>query len=199
MHPIEKQLHKDHYHFSRLLRCLQRQVESLESDSRVENPLSLILDALDYIKVYPERWHHPVEDVIFAHIARSHPQHAKKIAAIHAEHQDLEQSTRDLDALFTAIANDTVVPMDRLMRDSREFLMRQLSHIDRENELTYPLMAECLSDGDWQELEAQIEAADDPLFGDNLRQEYMELLDYVLESEAHQQIQAAISQPARRI
>jgi hypothetical protein len=31
MHPIEKQLHLDHYHISRLLQCLQRNIETYES------------------------------------------------------------------------------------------------------------------------------------------------------------------------
>lgn len=189
MHDIEKQLHLDHYHISRLLRCLQRSISNYELQGAWAEHLSVILDALDYIKVYPEHWHHPVEDQIFAYIARRYPVHGAVVAALQSEHEELEAMTRQLNLLFSAIANDTVVPMSQLTRVTREFLTRQLAHIDRENELIYPLLSNCLTPADWALLEAQIDEAKDPLFGPNLRQEYEALHDYVIKVDEELNVQ----------
>lgn len=183
MHPIEKQLHLDHYHISRLLQCLQRNIETYESGGAWAEHLSLILEALDYIKVYPEHWHHPVEDKIFAYIAKHYPQHAEVVAALHSEHKALETQTKELNSLFEAIANDTIVSRDQLSRLTRDFLSRQISHIDRENEMVYPLMSSCLSAEDWSVLASEIDEAQDPLFGDRLQSEYRALHDYVISAD----------------
>jgi len=183
MHSIEKQLHLDHYHISRLLQCLQRNIETYETEDAWAEHLSLILESLDYIKVYPEHWHHPVEDKIFAYIAKNYPQHAETVAALHSEHKALEALTKELNSLFEAIANDTVVPRDRLSRLTRNFLSRQISHIDRENEMVYPLMSNCLNAADWKTLESEIDEARDPLFGDRLQSEYRALHQYVMSAD----------------
>lgn len=187
MHVIEKQLHLDHYHISRLLHCLQRNICHFETAGAWAEHLSLILDALDYVKVYPEHWHHPVEDKIFAYIAKHYPQHAEVVAALHAEHKDLESLTRQLTSMFDAVANDTVVPMEQLSRMTREFLLRQLAHIERENELVYPLLGSCLNADDWKKLEAEIEEARDPLFGVELKNEYQSLHNHIMNTDTELQ------------
>lgn len=183
MHPIEKQLHLDHYHISRLLTCLQRNLETYETENSWAEHLSLILESLDYIKVYPEHWHHPVEDKIFAYIAKNYPEHTSIVATLHAEHKGLETLTKELNAMFEAIANDTVVSRDDLSRLTRDFLQRQISHIDRENELVYPLLSNCLTAEDWAVLEQEIDDAQDPLFGTTLKKEYRALHDYVMRAD----------------
>lgn len=191
MHPIEKQLHQDHYHISRLLRCLQRNLDTYETQNAWAEHLSLILESLDYIKVYPERWHHPVEDKIFAYIAKNYPQHAQLVAALHAEHKGLEALTKELNAMFEAIANDTVVSRDELSSLTRDFLQRQITHIDRENEMVYPLLSNCLNADDWAVLEVEIDEAHDPLFGNSLKKEYRELHNYVMHADLELQRAAA--------
>ncbi len=183
MHPIEKQLHLDHYHIRRLLMCLQRNVDTYETENAWAEHLSLILESLDYIKVYPERWHHPVEDKVFAYIARSYPQHAEVVAKLHSEHKSLEVLTKELNAMFEAIANDTVVSRDELSGLTREFLLRQMTHMDREDELVYPLLSNCLTADDWKTLESQIDDTQDPLFGDSLKKEYRDLHNYVMRTD----------------
>ncbi len=192
MHPIEKQLHLDHYHISRLLHCLQRNISTYQTEGAWSEHLALILEALDYIKVYPEHWHHPVEDKIFAHIVKSYPKYADIVRALHVEHAELERLTKQLNQLFEAIANDSVVPMDQLSRLTREFLTRQLVHIEQENELVYPLMSQCLSETDWSVLEQEIDEIQDPLFGEELREEYQLLHRYVMDADVELQRAASL-------
>ncbi len=181
MHAIEKQLYQDHYHMGRLLRCLERAVERFSTEGG--EGLSLILDAMDYLRAYPEHWHHPVEDQVFAHLVRQYPYYSRIVEDLHREHQRLVKLSAEVESLFQAIANDTVVPMKLLLRKVSEYLTLQGRHIDRENELAFPLMHTCLTDEDWQQIEKAVEFVKDPLFGDQRRQQYLSLYAHIQREE----------------
>ena len=66
MHTVQRQLHTDHFHLQRLLNCLSHEIKCYEYDSLEHVDLTVILSALDYVHDYPDKWHHPAEDVIFS-------------------------------------------------------------------------------------------------------------------------------------
>lgn len=180
MHAIEKQLYRDHYHLQRLLDYLSREIELYECGMASSVELPLILDTLDYIRFYPERWHHPAEDRIFAHILSKNPAEAPFLRQVQEEHVQLLQLTRYMTRLFDAVANDGVVPVAELIRTTREFLHRQLSHIGRENEMVYPLLDKYLTPADWCVLEAQLSIEVDPLFDAPLKADYQNLYSSIV-------------------
>ncbi len=181
MHAIEKQLYRDHYHLQRLLAHLSQEVENYECGMASSVELPLILDTLDYIRFYPERWHHPMEDKIFDRMLAKHPSEAEFITQVQLEHGQLSQLTRYMSQLFDAVANDCIVPVTELVRTTREFIQRQQAHIDRENEMVYPLMEKYLTESDWEELEAEISTEQDPLFDAPLKADYQNLFMRVVE------------------
>ncbi len=185
MHPIERQLYLDHLHITQVLRCFERALDGYRNQSDSAGYLALILDVLDYIEVYPQRWHHPVEDRIYALLLQRVPTLLEVGLSLTAEHKRLEQLTNELNHLFTAIANDSMVPMSHLMRISDEFLEEQLAHLERENRQVFPLLARTLCDPDWQQLERECGLLQDPLFGDRLRQDYENLHASILTLDRH--------------
>lgn len=175
MHAIEKQLYRDHYHLQRLLDYLSHEIDLYERGMASSVELPVVLDTLEYIRVYPERWHHPAEDRIFALILSKQPAEAEYLRQVQEEHVQLLQLTRYMTSLFDAVANDCVVPVAELIRTTREFLHRQRSHIERENEMVYPLMEKYLTDADWCLLDAQLTFGVDPLFDAPLKADYQNL------------------------
>jgi hemerythrin-like domain-containing protein len=190
MHAIEKQLYRDHYHLQRLLEHLDQEVRNYECGMASSVELPLILDTLDYIRFYPERWHHPMEDKIFDRIMAKRPLEADFVNQVQLEHQQLAQLTRYMTQLFDAVANDCVVPVSELVRTTREFIQRQRSHIDRENEMVYPLMEKYLTEADWEELEAEIAMEQDPLFDAPLKADYQNLFMRVVDGNSKSGAQA---------
>ena len=65
MHRIQRQLQIDHNHMQRLLDCFGHEIDCYDFDSKRSADLNIILSTLDYIKTYPNKWHHPTEDIIF--------------------------------------------------------------------------------------------------------------------------------------
>ncbi len=183
MHALQRQLYRDHYHFQRLLYCLQREINCYGPKSTRPAKLSVILDALDYVQVYPEKWHHPVEDVIFRRLLDKEITERELIESLLAEHESLEQLTPRVSQLFLAVANDCVVPAQELRSAAQEFIDRQSQHLDTENDLIYPLIDQYLTDEDWGQVAASLDAMADPLFDKPLQDDYQNLYRYIVEME----------------
>ena len=64
MQEVLKQLILDHMQLERVLSCLERQINHYVNDTGEEPSLSLIQDGMEYIRAYPDTFHHPLEEVI---------------------------------------------------------------------------------------------------------------------------------------
>lgn len=183
MHPTQSQLFADHHNFQRLLNCFEFELAWYEKDQPWRADLAVILDIFDYIQFYPETYHHPTEEGIYELLLEKASEHADLINELKAEHRELEEITRQARLLFNAIASDSVVPMQKLLEVSREFLARQREHMKRENEFIYPLLSQHVSYEEWEHVTGELEQARDPLFSQAIEDEYSSLYDAILEAE----------------
>ncbi len=183
MHPTQSQLNADHYNFLRLLRCLEAELTCYEADQAGKAKLSTILDIFDYVQVYPEKFHHPIEDLVFELLLVKQVEHSDELWGIKSEHKKLEQLTHNAAQLFTSIANDTVVPVADLVAASKIFIARQVDHINRENRLVYPLLDKNISDDEWDAITEKVRVGRDPLFNDAVKSEYKNLYKAIIQAE----------------
>jgi len=184
MNLLEKRLRKDHSRIKMVLDCLQYQLDCYGDEQQGSPELNIILEAINYLQAYPEKWHHPLEDLIFAELQRRKLDKNGVIAALLIEHQRLEKQTEDVFKLFYSLANDCVVPVEVLKGKTQDLIDEQRRHIDTENEHVYPLMAKHFSDKDWQVLGGQAGDVHDPLFGTLLREDFADLYQYILEIDS---------------
>lgn len=183
MNILEKRLRKDHSHIKMVVGCLQHQINCYGGTSLQSPDLSVALEALDYIQAYPEKWHHPLEDVIFTELQERGLDEKGIIASLRIEHVRLEGQTQEVSQLFYNLANDCVVPVDLLKGKTQAMIDEQLCHMDTENEHVYPLMGKYLNDSDWERIGKLVGDVHDPLFGSPLKQDFEDLYQYVLEVE----------------
>ena len=66
---IVAMLHSEHRYMHALLDILEQQVEKLQPGRIADYPL--MLDVVDYLSRYPDQYHHPREDLLFASLARN--------------------------------------------------------------------------------------------------------------------------------
>lgn len=183
MHSTQSQLFADHHNFLRLLNCFEAELAWYEKDQPWDANLAVILDIFDYIQFYPETYHHPAEEAVYDLLLAKSVEESGVIAELKAEHRELEEIARKARTLFNAIANDSVVPVHKLVAVSREFLERQREHIRRENELVYPLLSAYVSHEEWEGVARELEKQRDPLFSRGIEDEYNSLYDAILEAE----------------
>lgn len=181
MNRIYRQLCRDHMHMQQLLDAFEQLLCELDRRDRDPSTLALILDALDYISVYPDHWHHPVEDLVFERLLEKPIPNRDVITATQAEHRQIADTTRHMNRLFYAVANDAAVVRDKLLGAARDYLQLQRDHMQRENCVVFPLVEEYLRPADWAAIEKRLQLRRDPLFNPGVKRTYEALHEYLTE------------------
>ena len=179
---ILQRLNNDHKNIAQILYCLRSQIRGYE-DPNSEPNIAQIMDILDYISTVPERWHHPLEDLVFQRLLEKNPPHPEQIKAVLREHEDLERLTGELKTAFERVALDIAVPVAHLYRTATIYLSRQMLHLDAEETVLFPLAEEYLEDDDWAYIEELAEERIEDL-DESSRTEYEHLKDSILNFDA---------------
>ncbi|GAB2887744.1 hemerythrin domain-containing protein [Microbulbifer echini] len=184
MNSIYRQLCLDHKNMQQMLNAFEHLLQDLFGDSeRDPNTLSLILDALDYFSVYPDRYHHPVEDLILARLLTKPVHDRNAIYEAQMQHEQIAATTKHMCALFYAVANNAMVERRVLQGASRAYLQLQRSHIDLENSIIFPQIEQYLQVEDWKQIRRQVEEIKDPLFNKSTKNIYESLHEYLTQPE----------------
>jgi hemerythrin-like domain-containing protein len=78
-------LSQEHRNIERLLAVLERELEIFDRGGRPD--YEVIRAVISYFEVYPEVYHHPQEDLIFAKLNIRDPAAAAKVGDLAREHQ----------------------------------------------------------------------------------------------------------------
>ena len=178
MKPIIDKLHNDHINFIKLLGFLENQQHLLLECKRTD--LESMLDAIRYMKEYPDFVHHPLENVVFKYFLEHHDEVHSELETLLHEHDELPELTdKLLEMLQNALAD---VPQDRkqLCRYLKEYISTQKEHMNREESLVYPTLNSVLKEDDWDSIRSELELVKDPLFGSSVKKSYQALLQKVI-------------------
>jgi len=161
----------EHDHILRKLNLLELQYLDM---CRGKIPdYSLMRSIIVYIQEYPEKIHHPLEDMIFS-ILIERVDDLEFVQELIAEHTQLEVVTRRLRESLESLSNG-MVSMEDLEQQLSEFLVGQRQHIYLEEAEVYPLVQSVLTKEDWKRLDSAVPVLDEPLFGRRTRQDYERL------------------------
>lgn len=182
MTAIMSQLHQDHLNLSRLLDLLKEKSDRLQAGERPD--YRLMLDVVNYIVDYADQHHHPLEDQIYTYAASHYPENAARLDAVGQEHRRIGEQTSAFQELLGSILQDTVVPMSQFQQQLDDFIQQQSRHLNQEEGVIFPLLEQVLQPADWEVLEQQLLSRPDPLFGDQIADEYRHLYKSLLQQDA---------------
>lgn len=178
MHSILDSLHRDHKNFARLLDFLSEQLALIQSEGLPD--MELLLDIVGYIESYPDLVHHPTEDTIFTHFLTKHDgADAAIVEYLMDEHRQLRELTAALRSTLDGILHDTPLQRESLAQQLNEFIDRQWKHLNAEESAVFPLLDRTLSEEDWRAIAAHLPELADPLFGEDLQQQFRSLYERV--------------------
>lgn len=161
----------EHDHILRKLNLLELQYLDM---CRGKTPdYSLMRSIIVYIQEYPEKIHHPLEDMIFS-ILIERVDDVEFVQELIAEHTQLEVVTRRLRESLESLSNG-IVSVEELEQQLSEFLVGQRQHIYLEEAEVYPLVQSVLTKEDWKKLHYAVPVLDEPLFGRRTREDYERL------------------------
>lgn len=172
-HEILEGLHEDHINMSTI--CAIVDAELIEIENGGKPDFGLLEDIMAYVTAYPDKVHHPTEDVVFERLVSAAPEAGADIEQLLAEHTELIAAGRDFLALVRAVEEEAVVTRAEIVAKGRAYLEMLTGHMDKEESGLFRLAADRLGASDWAAIGAQVQAMEDPLFGPAVANDYRRL------------------------
>ena len=164
--------HADHSNFSRLLDLVEQQIDAFRAGKQAD--YELIRLTVYYLRHYPDRVHHPRENVAFRRLVERDPQLGSDVEWCIREHALIaEAGEKLLNCLNHIIAGDEVKAME-LKAAAATYLAYYRHHLAVEEHQIIPRAVELLKPGDWAAM-SDIAAEPDPLFESEGDARYSEL------------------------
>jgi len=165
--------HADHVRFARLLDLLDR--ELLRFHQGEQPDYALLLDVVHYLRHYPDRHHHPREDVAFARLAERDPAMSLPVARRLQEHRVIAAAGDALLEALQGVVEGALLERSALERTAATYIVYYRHHLEAEEHYVMPRAGQLLTAEDWAAVAAAAPAGADPLFGGNADARYSEL------------------------
>lgn len=158
-HPLDA-LTRDHQRFAKLLDLMSAQIAQLQV---AENPdYDLLRDIFDYMTNYPDRVHHPHEDVIFARVVERAPFSYPLVEKLTQQHKSIAKSGARFLVRLQSALDGAILTREAVEQPALEYLKLYREHMRLEEEEVFPLCREHLRPEDWQTVAAAFAAEPDP-------------------------------------
>ena len=164
--------HADHSNFARLLDLVEQQVDAFHAGKRLDYELMRLI--VDYLRHYPDRFHHPREDVAFARLVKRDPRLQLEVARRMQEHVVIAAAGEALLNCLNEIIVGVVIERATLEAAAATYLVYYRHHLAAEERQVIPRAVELLTPADWAAV-AAIPTEPDPLFGVDFDARYSEL------------------------
>lgn len=165
--------HSEHAYFGRLLDLLQQELERLRRGRKAN--YEVMLDVVEYLHVYGDRYHHAREEAAFSFLAFHRPDLRERLNRLGEEHIALAWvGERLLDELNDAVEGFAST-LDDLQALTGTYLILYREHIANE-EVDIVSAADVLTEDDWSSVSQAMPPRADPLFGVTPERRYQELL-----------------------
>jgi len=159
---IIERLSKEHRNIETLLAVLEHE---LEISDRGERPDYQVIRAIIYyFQLYPELYHHPIEDLVFAKLKLRNPAAAAKVGNLTLEHQKGAERLRRVAQAIDGVLADREIPRPNWV--VRDFIESERHHIRMEDRDFFPAALMALKPQDWTEIASASTNSEDPLFNE---------------------------------
>ncbi|HBQ49413.1 MAG TPA: hemerythrin [Hyphomonas atlantica] len=177
-------IHRDHMNMERVLSVMNRVAEGLGRADGVERSLGLLASIVYYIRLYPERCHHPKEErYLFKVLARRDEGADDLIRELKSQHAEGKRQIARLDLAVKAY-DRTREDLTTLRRVVDDYAVFQRRHMDLEESELLPLARKGLADDDWSEVDQAFARDADPLFNENMEAGFRVLFERITCDEA---------------
>ncbi len=166
-------LDRDHANVARLLELLESEILAIEVGKTPDYPL--LQDIMRYMTQYPDRFHHPKEDLIFVQLLKRDPGARADVDDLLEEHITLGLAGQDFDRLLRTSSVDSVDLREQLGTLGFAYIRALREHMLKEERKLFPLAKVVLTKEDWKLIDDEVDAIEDPLFGPMISDEYQRL------------------------
>jgi hemerythrin-like domain-containing protein len=171
---VMQRLRGEHAYIGTLRKAMSVETDKLKRHT--EPDLVMLRDMLRYLMEYPDVHHHPLEDQLFAKLAKHRNGVRSEVLELLAEHKDMAKESlylyHKLDAL---VLGDEKLQKNLLRASLTDFLELYGEHVRQEETTVFPAAEALLSPKEWRDIAHTLHTIDDPVFGMNGSEQYARL------------------------
>jgi nitrite reductase/ring-hydroxylating ferredoxin subunit/hemerythrin-like domain-containing protein len=171
----------EHTNLRRLLDVLDAEIRLFHEGARPD--YDLMLDAVDYLIHYPDRFHHPKEDAAFERLLDAAPDSRALADAFKVEHRVIADSGALLVKQLQGVVGGILMPRAAVEGPAATYSTYYRQHMAHEEAEFCPRAERLLGAGDWAAVEKAVPVQRDPLFGDRPEERYAALYRHVVKGE----------------
>lgn len=150
-------LRLEHENLNQLLDLIDEQRRLASAGGELD--LDLLGTVAEYFGGYPDKCHHPIEDLVFARLKMRNPDAVSDPDKLADEHAQIENLTAELTQAIATDDDETGLAdmLERFTDDYRKHMNMEEAHF-------FPAAAQALSEQDWEEIDFSLFDSPDPLF-----------------------------------
>jgi len=165
----------EHKYVSRLLPLLEAEAAKLKQNRRAD--FDCLDDIMHYMVHFPDRYHHPKENLIFDRMSGLAPSTAKTVARLRRDHEKMAEQGPALHARIVAQKKSRSAAKARELADEIGFYASNMrAHMKLEETAVLQPACNTLKKADWQRIDTAIKAINDPIFGEEISERYLTLM-----------------------
>lgn len=158
---------KDEHRSLAVVAVAMRQLVNSSQESLGDSDLTALQYMVTYLRDFPERVHHPKEELHLHRALRLRsPDAAQLLATVESQHVQEHQQVEELGICLADIRKHGMKDLPRLQGLVNALADCVLKHIGDEESHLLPLAQRCLTDADWSDVARAFAANADPRFGD---------------------------------
>jgi hemerythrin-like domain-containing protein len=161
---VIERLSREHRNIEMLLAVLERELEIFDRGGRPD--YEVIRAIISYFEVYPEVYHHPQEDLVFAKLKLRDPAAAAKVGDLALEHQKGAERLHRVAQVVDSVLADREILRQNVDKIVRDFIEYERRHIMMEDRDFFPAALKALEPQDWTEIASILTNHEDPLFSE---------------------------------
>lgn len=178
MPDIMQVLADDHANMRALMGLLEAEVDKMADGGHAD--VEKISAIAEYMLEYPDRFHHPVEDLLIQGMQDAGAVPGSSVEALETEHVRISRLAGELHDAAVAVAAEEPMRRDTFVECARHYIAALRRHMDIEDADFFPRAEEFLTAEDRAAIAARLPDLDDPLFGVATRDRYRALAEALL-------------------
>jgi hemerythrin-like domain-containing protein len=178
MTKIIELLREEHRNIEKLLVVVEQELDVFDRGERPD--YEILRTIIDYFEEFPERCHHPKEELIFAMLKARDPAAAKSVGDLEADHRQESLRLQRFAQTVASILVDHVIRRPTFHAVVRDFVDGERAHMQQEERSFFPAAIKALRPKDWAQIDVKLGDSKDPLFNGVINQKFRSLQERIL-------------------
>jgi hemerythrin-like domain-containing protein len=180
-------LRQEHRNIEKLLLVLEPELGVFARGGRPD--YEVVHAVIAYFQVYPDAYHHPLEDMVFEKLKARDSAAAAKIGDLAADHRRGAERLRRVAQAVESVLADRELLRQTISDIIRHFIEHERRHMAMEERDFFPAAVKALAPHDWTEIASCMTDQRNPLFSEVVEERFEIVRRHVLQLEQEAELE----------